>query len=377
MKYNLVISGTTGSWWGGCSADYVRYILNQNKDKEVHVGFCSLGGFVKDGLEMNQVFRDHGKVHAHAFGMNASISTIAMLGCKTIDIVKGSFFLIHNVSVLIEKYEQSNKEQIDAYISKLKAQRDSLKTFDEVLASMYADKTGKSLDECLAQMKKGNWLSAQQALDFGLVDKIREDKAAEKATNEFTGQFVNSYDNSNHYKEVGIPPLPQPHASEDATVKVAAVVDGEGNPTQSFLQKTCEGLKNLFRNQHAEIKTQKMIKIFACVMALLNVTDGFQTNDEGNITLTQEQMKSIDDRLKTLEEKEKTNSKALNDAGDALTKLRAQLAQTKNELKEKDTQIAALKRAAGDTTNEKPLEENSTFTANDVFNLMKVHIKSV
>lgn len=127
MEYNLVISGTIGSWWSSCSADYVRYVLNQNKGKEVHVGFCSLGGFVKDGLEINQAFRDHGNVHAHAFGMNASIATIAMLGCKSIDIVKGSFFLIHNVSVLIDKYEQSNKEQIDKYIEKLKVQRDSLK----------------------------------------------------------------------------------------------------------------------------------------------------------------------------------------------------------------------------------------------------------
>lgn len=100
--------------------------------------------------------------------MNASISTIAMLGCKTIDIVKGSFFLIHNVSTLIYKYEQSNKEQIDAFVRKLQAQRDSLKNFDDVLASMYADKTGKSVDECLAQMKKGNWLTAQQALDSDL-----------------------------------------------------------------------------------------------------------------------------------------------------------------------------------------------------------------
>ena len=132
MDYQLVISGTIGSWWGSCSADYVRYVLNQNKDKDVHVGFCSLGGYVKDGLEMNQAFKDHGKVHAHAFGMNASISTIAMLGCKTIDIVKGSFFLIHNVSVWIDKYEQANKEAIDDMIANLKIQRDSLKTFDEV-----------------------------------------------------------------------------------------------------------------------------------------------------------------------------------------------------------------------------------------------------
>ena len=295
MVYNLVISGTIGSWWNGCSADYVRYVLNKNSGKEVHVGFCSLGGFVKDGLEINQAFRDHGNVHAHAFGMNASISTIAMLGCKTIDIVKGSFFLIHNVSTLIYKYEQSNKEQIDAFVRKLQAQRDSLKNFDDVLASMYADKTGKSVDECLAQMKKGNWLTAQQALDFGLVDSIREDKEAEKAANEFTGQFTNSY-NISQFKDAGIPPLPQSLASEDAAARVASVVDGSGNPTPSFIEKTCEGLKNLFRNQHASKTSNKMIKIFACVMALLNAADGFATNEDGNITLTQEQMKSIDFR---------------------------------------------------------------------------------
>lgn len=372
MEYNLVISGTIGSWWSSCSADYVRYVLNNNKGKEVHVGFCSLGGFVKDGLEINQAFRDHGNVHAHAFGMNASISTIAMLGCKSIDIVKGSFFLIHNVSTLIDKYEQSNKEQIDKYIRELQAQRDSLKNFDEVLASMYADKTGKTVDECLAQMKKGNWLTARQALDFGLVDAIRDDAAAEKAAKDFTGQFVNAYEFTNHFKDDGIPPLPQPLASDDAAARVASVVDESGNPTQSFLQKTCEGLKNLFRNPHAiKHSNNKMIKIFACVMALLNASDGFQTNDEGNITLTQEQMKCIDDRLKELEEKDKANSKAVSDAGDALTKLKAQLAQAQKEAKEKDDQIKALQNTPGDNTNNNPASGDNAFTAQDVFNLIK------
>ena len=372
MEYNLVISGTIGSWWSSCSADYVRYVLNNNKGKEVHVGFCSLGGFVKDGLEINQAFRDHGNVHAHAFGMNASISTIAMLGCKSIDIVKGSFFLIHNVSTLIDKYEQSNKEQIDKYIRELQAQRDSLKNFDEVLASMYADKTGKTVDECLAQMKKGNWLTARQAFDFGLVDAIRDDAAAEKAAKDFTGQFVNAYEFTNHFKDDGIPPLPQPLASEDAAARVASVVDESGNPTQSFLQKTCEGLKNLFRNPHAnKHSNNKMIKIFACIMALLNASDGFQTNDEGNITLTQEQMKCIDDRLKELEEKERTNSKAVSDAGNAVTKLKAQLAEAQNESKEKDDQIKALQGSAGDNTNNNPASGDNAFTAQDVFNLIK------
>ena len=236
---------------------------------------------------------------------------------------------------------------------------------------MYADKTGRTVDECLAQMKRGNWLTAQQALDFGLVDEIREDKDAEKAANDFTGQFTNSYNFSTLYKDAGIPPLPQPLASEDATSRVASVVDESGNPTRSFLEKTCEGLRNLFRNQHADLKSNKMIKIFASVMALLNVTDGFKTNDEGNITLTQEQMKCIDDRLKVLEAKDNNNSKVVNDAGNAITKLREQISQLKNETKEKDEQIKTLKGSAGDTTDEKPTDGAQSFTAQDVFNLIK------
>lgn len=373
MEYNFVISGTIGDWWSGCSADYVRYVLNNNKGKEVHVGFCSLGGFVKDGLEMHQAFKDHGNVHAHAFGMNASIATIAMLGCKSIDIVKGSFFLIHNVSTLIYKYEQSNKEQIDAFVRKLQAQRDSLKNFDEVLASLYADKTGKTVDECLAQMKRGNWLTAQQALDFGLVDSIREDEQAEKAAAEFSAQFVNNYDFSNQFKDAGIPPLPQPQASDDVASKVASVVDVDGNPTQSFLQKTCEGLKSLFRNQHAPKFSQsnKMIKIFASVMALLNVAEGFATNDEGNVTLTQEQMKLIDDELHSLKKQVEDNSKAVNEAGAALKRVKDQLTQAQNDVKQRDEQIAALKGSAGDSTDNKPDSAEQSFTAQDVFNLVK------
>ena len=78
-------------------------------------------------------------------------------------------------------------------IKKLQNERAELKTFDDVLAQLYADKTGKTVEECLAQMKKGNWLTAQQAVDFGLVDSMREDKAAEDAADEFSNQFVNLY----------------------------------------------------------------------------------------------------------------------------------------------------------------------------------------
>lgn len=367
MDYQLIISGTIG-WWNGCSADYVRYVLSQNKDKDVHVGFCSLGGFVKDGLEIHQAFRDHGKVHAHAFGMNASISTIAMLGCKTIDIVKGSFFLIHNVSVLIDKYEQSNKEQIDDYISKLKLQRDSLNTFDDVLATMYSEKTGKTVDECRKQMKNGNWMTAQQAVDFGLVDSIREDEASQQAAAQFQNDYVNLY--SFNYKDAGLPPLPVENQDQS---QLAHDLDGEGNPTQSLLQKTWQGLQSLLRNQHAAHNFQtNMIKVFKTVMNLLAITDGFSPDDNGNISLTQDQMKTIEDRLAELEKDDVENKKAIKDSADAVIKLKEKLKNALEESKQKDEQIANLKGSAADETDEPEKNEGKeAIDANKLYNLIK------
>lgn len=37
--------------WDCLSTGYLRYLLNLNRGKDVHVAFCSLGGYVKDGLE--------------------------------------------------------------------------------------------------------------------------------------------------------------------------------------------------------------------------------------------------------------------------------------------------------------------------------------
>lgn len=363
MDYQLVISGTIGSWWNGCSADYVRYVLNKNKNKDVHIGFCSLGGYVKDGLEMHQAFKDHGKVHAHAFGMNASISTIAMLGCASIDIVKGSFFLIHNVSVWIDKYEQANKEALDKMIEQLKKERDSLKTFDDVLGSMYADKTGKTLEECLAQMKKGNWMTARQALDFGLVDSIREDEGAEKAALAYNRDFINNYDTT--FKDAGIPPLPE------STGKLTSVVDENGYPTQSFLQKTWQGLKNLLRNNHAEnLFSNGMSKIFNSVLNILKV-QALETDDKGNVILTQEQVAEIDKKLEEQEGSLADSQNSIKAKDGEIESLNNRIATLQKEAKEKDEQIKALQNSAGDKTEEKTEIPENSFNMMDLYNTVK------
>ena len=114
-----------------------------------------------------------------------------------------------------------------------------------------------------------------------------------------------------------------------------------------------------------------MIKVFNSVMALLNVAEGFATNDEGNVTLTQEQMKLIDDELHSLKKQVEENSKAVNEAGAALKRVKDQLTQAQNDVKQRDEQIAALKGSAGDSTTNEPDSGKVAYTAQDVFNLVK------
>lgn len=367
MEYGITISGEIGSWWNGVTADYVRWHLAKHQGEEVHVGFCSLGGSVKDGLEMHQAFKDHGNVHAHAFAMNASASTLAMLGCKTIDIVKNSFFLIHNASMWIDKWESQNKEQIDEYIKELQTTRSELETIDDVLCQMYVDKCKKSNDEVKEQMNKGTWMSAEKALEWGLVDSIREDKKAENFASNAFNKFTNNYQSS--FVETGIPPIDSANntfVKQGVEARVNQIADSDGNPTPNFLRKTWEGIKSMFSTNNQATENPVMKKIFASVCAILAMADGLPVNEDGSITLTEDQMKSINDEMDALGNKVK-------DAETGKANAEASLQDANNKIAELEEQVKNLQEAPGADINPKPANEPEKYeglSVGEIFNIL-------
>jgi ATP-dependent Clp protease protease subunit len=44
----------------------------------------------------------------------------------------------------------------------------------EKLTRIIAENSGHTYEECLADMERDNWMTAQEALDYGLIDKIVE-----------------------------------------------------------------------------------------------------------------------------------------------------------------------------------------------------------
>ena len=321
-KYDLFLTGTVG--WS-ISADYVKYILDKKQGKPVDVAICSLGGYVDTGLQIYELFKNHGEVNVDFIGMSASAATFMAMGAKNVRMAKNALILIHNSMTWVDEWGSRNKEQIDAAIDRLKFTRDQLSTIDDVLAQIYADRNGKSVDDVKAKMKVAAWIKAADAKDFGIVDEIIDaEKVEDRASNIITNSLIN---------EMGLPALPEGFNTET----------GEQNNPAGILQKAMELLKGL-KYSFAENKTNKMITIFKAVMAVLAVKDGFQPNEKGEITLTQDQMQKIEDQLKTQDD-------ACKQAKTLIDSLKAENKQLKDDVNNKDQEINDLKAGAGETGN--------------------------
>ena len=306
------------------SAGYVKYVLDNSKGKPVSVCISSLGGYVDTGLQIYEWFKNHGEVTVEFIGMSASAATFMAMGAKHIKMAKNALILIHNSAQWIDEWGTKNKEQIDEAIKRLKFQRDQLSTIDDVLAQIYAERNGKSIDEVKAKMKVAAWIKAADAVDFGLVDEIIEAEKVEgaaSASDKSTNVIIN---------DMGLPPLPSGFNLES----------GEDSPA-GILQKAMELLKRL-TNSFANNQEQSMKKIFKSVMAVLALTEGIEVSDKGEVVLKEDDVKKIDDKLTEMD--------------DACLKAKGVIDTLKNKVKDleasiesKDEEIKNLKNRPGET----------------------------
>lgn len=340
MDYQFIISGEIGvvfDWWTGqrgTTATQVRSFLDAHKDEDVHIAVCSPGGYVDAGLQIYQYIKNHGKVHCHILGMTASAATFLTMGAKEVDMVDGSLMLIHNARTTVMKWQTANKEQLDQLIAAFQKERQDLDTIDRVIASLYARRNGKSIDDCMAKMTAEAWLSPQDALDFGLIDRIVDDEDVKNKSNRLRTTFNNSI-----FKDFGLPSLPA-----DTAEPPGAVVDAEGNPAEGFMQKATVWMQKRFPKLFAD-ETNPMKKIFACLCPLLGVKD-FEVTD-GKVTFTEEQTDKIEEHVAQLGTDLQTARDAEKAAKDALTDLQTKLAKALQDVQERDQQIANLKKASG------------------------------
>lgn len=176
-NFHLFLKGTVGdAWFSDFNVDFVNYVLEKHKGSQVNVLIHSLGGYTGEGMAISSLFKIHGDVHVHFIGMSASAATIAAMGAKHISIDADAAFLVHKCSSYVRKWEPMNADQIDNFIGELEKRKSDQQTLDNCVAGLYARRCKKSSEELMQLMSKDTWLTAQQALEWGFVDEITDDK---------------------------------------------------------------------------------------------------------------------------------------------------------------------------------------------------------
>lgn len=160
-----ILSDIGEDFWtgGGITAQTISdEIKNIQGDFEVVIG--SLGGDVHHALMIHDLIRMHpGKVNVKIIGMTASSGTVIAMAGNSIEMSKNSMFLIHNASTGV----WGNSKDLT------KAAED-LDQVDGRLAGIYSRVTGKRKSQILTLMEKEEWLSAEQAKEYGFINKIFE-----------------------------------------------------------------------------------------------------------------------------------------------------------------------------------------------------------
>ena len=140
----------------------VRSFLNENKNNEIQFDIATLGGDLNTGLLIHDLIANHPKkTVANIIGLTASAGTVIALGCDEIQISDNALFLIHNgwTEVTGNVYDMQ------------KAASDLMKT-DAIMVKIYREKTGLADERIKNIMKASDWMSPQEALELGFVDRI-------------------------------------------------------------------------------------------------------------------------------------------------------------------------------------------------------------
>lgn len=166
----LLLYGYVGDTWDGFNSAQVIAALSLLAGKPVSVRINSFGGYVHEGVAIYNALKNHdAEVTVYVDAMAASAaSVIAMAGAKIV-MRKGSLMMIHdpwNMTI-------GNKEDHEASIKMLEVTA-------EAIASIYAARTGRDIEEIRAEMKEELWLSPAQAIEKGYAD-VEEGEAVEAA----------------------------------------------------------------------------------------------------------------------------------------------------------------------------------------------------
>ena len=147
------------------------YLEAMDTEKDIQIYINSPGGSVSAGLAIYDTMQYiKCDVSTNCIGLAASMGSFLLAGGT-----KGKRFALPNAEVMIHQVlggAQGQATDVEITTKHL------LKT-KEKLNRMLAENTGKDYEVICAATERDNWMSAQEAMEFGIIDKVRTNREKE------------------------------------------------------------------------------------------------------------------------------------------------------------------------------------------------------
>ena len=140
------------------------YLEAQDPDKDIQFYINSPGGSVTAGMAIYDTMQYiKCDVATICVGMAASMGAF-LLSAGT----KGKRMALPNAEIMIHQPSAGTQGQITDMAIHMKR----LQTIKERMNRIMAENTGRSIEEGTAACERDNFMSAEEALEFGLIDKV-------------------------------------------------------------------------------------------------------------------------------------------------------------------------------------------------------------
>lgn len=167
LKDRLIILGTPVTDDVANSIIAQMFLEMDNPEKDIHLYINSPGGSVSAGLAIYDIMQFvKCDVSTYCMGLAASMGSLLLTAGK-----KGKRYVLPNSRIMIHQpliaggglSGQASDIEIHA--------KEMIRTKNK-LTDIYVEHTGRDFEELTRAMDRDNFMSAQEAKDFGLVDHV-------------------------------------------------------------------------------------------------------------------------------------------------------------------------------------------------------------
>ncbi len=148
------------------------FLESEDPGKDIHLYIHSPGGEVTSGMAIYDTMQYiKCDVSTICVGMAASMGAFLLAGGA-----KGKRFALPNAEIMIHQPSGGAKGQA----TEIQIAAENILKTKKKLNELLAQNTGQSYEKVAEDTERDHWMSAQEALDYGLVDSIIEKKTEEK-----------------------------------------------------------------------------------------------------------------------------------------------------------------------------------------------------